>query len=179
MIAACGVYLLWAATRKQSGTVFRLVAGWLLLIGSLFVWAPTSGADKGVALGIIVIVLVALAVLVGIALQAPQRESRIAPQRTPAAQTLTWLSYSRRFWVGFLIGPVACASAIAICTAVFLGLQEIGFEHTLNLTLVSFALPVVWGLLSIWGGADPKFWRKNLIILGCGFIPLISIIATR
>jgi len=175
-VAACGIYLLWAATRQQGGYAVRLIGGWSLIVSAIVGWSMTSSVEKGAAMGIIAVVLAALALLAAIALQGPPRSGRSSTGRAMEVQQVEFVGYGRRVLVGVLIGPIACLSAVAICTAAFLGFQNAGVEHTINLTIVSFALPVIWGLLSIWGGADPKLWRKSLTILGCGLLPLAYIV---
>ncbi|MEM9054469.1 MAG: hypothetical protein AAGB16_04010 [Pseudomonadota bacterium] len=175
-LAACGIYLLWAVSQNGRGyRALYLVGGWGLLLGSLIGWSFTSGADKGVALGLICIVLLALIAMALVVVRTPERKVRPGSGRIAEPMQVGFLGYGRRVLVGILMGPVALLSALALCAATFLGLRAIGVEHTLNLTVVSIAFPLVWGGLSIIGGADTKLWRKSLVIIGAGIAPLAYI----
>ena len=166
--AVCGIYLLQAAWRKRGNNGPRLIGGWGLLLSSILAWSTTSGADKGAAIGITVAILVVLVLLSATLLRAPQRTVRTGTAREYVTKPLGALTISRRVLVGILMGPVGFLSAVALCTASFMALKSLNAEHTANLTIVSFAFPLVWGGLLVTGGADTKLWRKSLIIIGSG-----------
>jgi len=46
-----------------------------------------------------------------------------------------------------------------------------GVEHTVNLTIVSFALPILWAGLGVIGGWGQSLLRKTATIVLAGVIP--------
>ncbi|MEM1390653.1 MAG: hypothetical protein AAGG45_06190 [Pseudomonadota bacterium] len=176
LIAACGIYLLQAVWRSKHSKPLWLLSGWGLIIASTVMWAATSGADKGAALGIIAIIVLALAALLIQASKSERRVAKIRPQRIVDKEKTHWLKVLRRIWVGFLIGPLAGLAALALCTAMFPLFRGFGMEHTINLTLVSFAFPFLWGGIAVFAGFETRLLRKSLGVIGLGILPLTYLI---
>ncbi|MEM9572139.1 MAG: hypothetical protein AAF996_11775 [Pseudomonadota bacterium] len=177
LIAACGIYLLHAAWRARTANSLRLVGGWGLLCGATILWAMTSGADKGTALGITVVIAAVLVVLVRQALSADEREPRPLSARTAEPETLTGLTIVRRIWVSLLIGPIGGIAALTVCVAGFAIFKQLGVEHTINLTVVSLAFPFVWAGLAVFSGFEPRLLRKSAAVIGTGLLPFTYLLS--
>ena len=171
-----GVFLVRRAWKTQRDSASALVGGWGLLLTSLFLWAVFGGPDRGVAFGIIAVLLCALAMLGTAMLTAPQRSgARISQERrmnkeaatTPA---VSWLQGLRKVSVFLLAGPVAGLSALAFTTTIFTLNNTNGVEITGNATAAFFIFPLAWAALTAAAVIDPKLWRKALGVIGAGAI---------
>lgn len=177
--AVCGIWLLRAAWRLKKLNGPRLLSGWALIFASFVVWAQTTGTDKGTALGIVCITLVALAFLGSTALRASVREERQRQERIAPSVTLGWLAIAHRVFAGLLIGPLSGLSALALSAAAFVVFHDIGWEHTANLITAMFAFPLIWAGLAVVSGVDSFLWRKSLVVLGLGLAPLAYLMAAH
>jgi len=178
--AVCGMGVLQAAWRIKNANGPRLVGGWSLILGSIIAWGITSSADKGAALGIVAVILVALMFLLSNALRSqvrPERET--SNERKSAAQPIGWPIVLRRVWAGLLIGPIAGLAALSISTALFVGLEALAVEHTLNMTVVSFGFPLVWAGLAVFAGYETHMLRKTVGVLGGGLLPFAFLLTAN
>lgn len=181
-IAAYGIWLLYAAWRAKADNERRLIGGWGLTFVSLIIWSATTGADKGAALGIIAVTLMAFTFLCASALQTPPRRMRAITERQispPSNTPYDWPIILSRAWNGLLIGPIAGLCAVIISAALFSILQRAGAEHTINLTLASFAFPFMWAALAVFAAYEVRFLRKTLMILSSGLFPFIFLLITN
>lgn len=177
LTAACGIYLLQAAWRFRSLRPLRIFGGWFLVLVSITLWGMTSGADKGAALGIIAVILLAMAVLGREAFNAKSRDAKPVRARITEAEAFSARGLLRKIWVGLLIGPISGLAALAISTAMFAVLKGQGMEHSINLTIVSFAFTLLWSGLSVFAGLEPRLLRKTFGVIGLGVLPLAYLIS--
>ena len=168
-----GVFLVRRAWKTQRDSALALVGGWGLLLTSLFLWAVFGGPDRGVAFGIIAVLLCVLAVLGTAMLTAPERsaargseERRIKTEA--AAPAVSWLHGVRKISVFLLAGPVAGLSALAFTTTIFTLNNTNGAEITGNATAAFFIFPLAWAAFTAVAVIDPKLWRKSLGVIGAG-----------
>ncbi len=167
--------LLRAAWSQKTRSWPRVLSGWGLVFASLWGWRLTSGADKGVALGVVAGLLIALAFLAAAAINAPKRPGRPTrlrnhkqpPQLHPTAARLL----PRRLWCALLIGPLAGLAALAISTAAFAALDGAGVQHTANITTVSFGFPMCWAGLAVAVGYQFNLWHKTLTVAAAALVP--------
>lgn len=169
------LYQAWYRKTKNTGFVG---VGWALLLGGVIAWGYTSGPDKGPALGIVTAVLIALVFLSVEMLKAERRPTRGKPRRSIEPKKLSTRDYLSRIWTGVLIGPIAGLSALVFCTATFSILKSVKVEHTLNLILVSFAFPLLWGGLAVFAGYSTRSLLKTTTLFVSGFISLAYILVT-
>lgn len=172
LVAAFGICLLQAAWRSRPSHPLRIGGGWAFILASIALWGATSGADKGAALGIIAVVLLVLVALSREALRSERREAKQSRERVAETEKITRLILLRRVWAGLLIGPISGLAALGICTAMFAVFKDLGVDHSINLTIVSFAFPLLWGGLSVFVGFEPRLLRKSLGVIGLGGLPL-------
>ena len=81
LMAVCGLWLLQAAWRLRTANGWRLAGGWSAITLSVICWAATSHPDKGSALGIVVIMIAAMAALSWIYVKADRKTAREAAAR--------------------------------------------------------------------------------------------------
>ena len=167
-----GLFLLRSAWAQAPGRAVRVIGGWALLAVSLPVWAKAGGADRGVALGLIAIVLAALGFLAWSALASPARggSPRKDGRAAAAPVPLSWRRRLRTTGLVLLAGPVAGLSALVVTVSVFTVLNAQGAETTGNIVTAFFLFPLSWAGLTALSVIDPKLWRKWLVVVGAGTI---------
>lgn len=156
-LAVAGLAALYQSWSRKARSWPLVLLGWTLISGAVLSWGQTSGVDKGPALGVIVVMLTALAGLAGLGLVAvrnPVKHRRqIQPRSNPAiAKESLWragFSVTTQVLVIIIIGLL---TSLAICTAIFMANRSAGMEHTANLTLTMFAFPVIWAALATFVG---------------------------
>jgi len=171
LLVACGIYLLQAAWRARTGNALRLAAGWGALFASIPAWAVTTHPDKGAAYGTVSFMLAAMAFLVRPYLSGKRRPANVRSDRIAEASSSGWGGTLHQVTAGFLIGPVAGLSALALCTAGFATMKAVGVEHTANMVAAMITFPLLWAGLAVLAGFDPRLWRKGAIIVALGLAP--------
>lgn len=176
-----GIFLLRKAWRKRFDTSLDVFGGSLLILFSITAWSQTSGADKGAALGIIVVVIVGGLAVLMTALQAPKRtrkEGRRLPERAsehPPAGAIIWL---RRIYNGILLFLITGLAAVFMSAGSFMLLRWLGMDHSANLTLIAFLFSILWASLAVYVGSQQATLRKSLIILGLAIVPAAALALT-
>lgn len=156
LLGAAGIAALYLAWQRKEKSAALPVVGWTLVAASILAWSRTSGIDKGPALGIVAIVLIALAVLGISALMTPPRSRRA--QRTRAVRdgegggSMTARAAGTKALMLAVIVLLGFAAALATCSALFLAGHRAGLEHTGNLAAAMFAFPMVWAGVATWLG---------------------------
>ncbi|GAA0477579.1 hypothetical protein GCM10009096_19340 [Parasphingorhabdus litoris] len=173
-----GVYLLHKAWHKRFGANLEIIGGVLLILFSIIAWVQTSGADKGTALGIIVLIIVGgLAVLIS-ALQTPKRKAKEG--RSPSEHVLSASSAGAMVWLqriyhGLLLFLLSGLAAVSVSSALFMMFRWLGMEHSVNLTIAAFAFSILWASLAVYVGSQRATMRKSIIILGLAIIPAAAL----
>lgn len=176
-----GIFVLYKAWRKRLNTSLEVLGGSLLILLSLIAWSQTSGADKGAALGIIVVVIVGGLAVLTAALQVPKRsrrERRQVPERASEHLQTGPILWLRRIYNGVLLFLITGLAAIFISAGSFMLLRWLGMEHSANLTLIAFVFSILWASLAVYVGSQQAMVRKSLIILGLAIGPATALILT-
>ncbi len=179
--AVGGIFLLHKAWKKRFNSGLDVLGGGLLVLLSIVAWSHTSGADKGAALGIIVVVLVGGLAVLMTALQTPKRTRKAKrPVREPAtehpqARLSLWL---QRVYNGILLFLITGLAAVFLSAASFMLLRWLGMEHSANLTLIAFLFSILWASLAVYLGSQRMMLRKSLIILGLAIGPAAALALT-
>jgi hypothetical protein len=144
ILALAGIGALHLSWKRKERSWPLVASGWLLLAASIVSWAQSSGADKGIALGLVVAVLIALGFVGAAALSGPTKLRRAAPVRSlPASiQASVWHEGLRAGFAMVAMVLAALVVSIATCTALFTAARSAGVEHTANLTVSMFAFPL-------------------------------------
>lgn len=163
-LCAAGLAALFAAWTRRSGGAL-IIAGWALLAFALIPFGVAGGADRGVAQGLTLAMVVALAMVTWAGLRDPGRRRTAratnASERTPRVSLDIALT-GRRFLVFLLAGPAAAAAALLLSVALF-GLTD-GFHPTNQLALTCLLFPIFWAALAVVGAYQaPLKWRAGII----------------
>ncbi|MEP2102200.1 MAG: hypothetical protein ABJP02_11900 [Parasphingorhabdus sp.] len=181
VVAIGGIFLLRKAWQKRLNAGLEALGGSLLVLFSLIAWSQTSGADKGAALGIIVVVITGGLAVSMTALQVPKRakrEGRQVPERAsehPQVGPVLWLL---RIYNGILLFLITGLAAVFISAGLFILLRWFGMEHSANLTLIAFLFSILWSSLAVYVGSQQAMLRKSLIILGLAIAPAVALTLT-
>ena len=144
-------------------------AGWLLLLAALLPWAMAGGADRGVTLAIIAVMLIGLVLVLfegWRAWQAPKRRRRERELRNdlPQADTRGAALLLRRVWIFCLSGPLALAASLAIGLALWLGLARAGVSEANVLAIAMLSVPIVWSVFATLATMDAGLGKRTLLV---------------
>ena len=178
-LSISGVLSLYLGWKRKHRSWPHILSGWSLLLGSILAWGQTSGADKGAALGIIVVVLTGMTAVAVIAVKTPVKARR-KPRKTATQgnmQASLWhegLSITASILAIVIVGMIA---SIAACTAMFLTNRAVGVEHTANIILTMFAFPTLWAGLATYMGYSHNTVGKIRLLLGLVLVSCAVIFA--
>ncbi len=173
---ACSIYMLQAAWRSKQDHSLSLGLGWGLFIISLVLFSYKDGPEKGIALGLVGFAILAVCVLIFRYIRATSKEARDIQPRVIQPENLGWTIILRRIFIGLLVAIFAGLAALSFSAGVFSCLKSVGVEHTANLVIAMMLFPLIWASLAVVIGVDGKLWRKTLVTLGTGLIPLVYFI---
>jgi hypothetical protein len=163
---ALGAFLLRRSWLRRDGSALGMIAGgWVVLLGLLLAAAFLVGPVKGLALGLVMEGIGALAVvwLGRVRRKAARlREMEAAPEP---------LDEPGRLWRGvlrtLLAGPLGmtAAMAVAFCVTVYLP----GDPRT-RIVIGGLLMPVLWGLAMTWTLADRRILRATAVLVATSVV---------
>lgn len=175
LTAAAGTTLLWFAWRagrdRRAGTRIALrVAGWGLLAASLWPWTVAGGADRGVALALLPMMLTALVIVgaIGWRHYRDGRESNSRRRRPAGDKPATPASEGRllrRIWIFLLAGPVAGLAALQLTVSLNALGASLAPPNRVALGLV--LMPLAWCVLAIIATYDTRLRYRSSFLLAC------------
>lgn len=167
-LAALGLFVLYLSWQSKARNWPLVGAGWFCLVGSILGWSKTSGVDKGPALGLVVMTLLALGAVAIVALRTPIKQRReVSPRIVASSQEASVWHEGLSITISVLaIVFVALFASVAVCTALFMASQASGLEHTANLTMTMIAFPLVWAGLAVFTGYSNNGWVKAGVLFG-------------
>ena len=170
IVAVCGTWLLQTAWRKPQRHWGLVLSSWGLICFSFYIWTFTTAADKGVALGLVAWVLVALAALTAIVFSAPVRTERRLKKTQNRLDPLLKTVAFKRFLSALLIGPVAGIVALVLSVLMFQLMLIIDVEYTANLAIALMLFPIFWGGLAVLLGYQLTLIKRliTLVAIGAG-----------
>jgi hypothetical protein len=175
-----GILALHLAWRQKKRNWPLVGTGWALVLASILAWDQTSGADKGPALGIVSLVLLALLAVALVAWRTPVKLRRAAVSRTlrdepqpngKAGAISRTVAVITIVFAGLIV-------AISTSTAVFMANRAAGMEHTGNLTIAMFSFPLIWAALATFVGYSPSTVRKAAVLGGMALFSGIAILTS-
>lgn len=179
-LSIAGVFVLYLSWQRRKRSWPLVLGGWALIIGAIVSWAQTSGVDKGPALGIVIVILTAMSAVGIIASKTPVKERREPRTREAiqANQSSVWhegLSTTASILAIVFVGLIA---SVAACTALFMGSQAAGVEHTANLTITMFSFPILWGAISTYIGYSSSVPGRFATLFGLVVVSAAIMAAT-
>ncbi|MFK8043147.1 PepSY-associated TM helix domain-containing protein [Congregibacter sp.] len=156
------LYATWRAALPRHGRVI----GWASIALGTGVWSWATGADRGIAIALIVLCISALccvAVSGSIAFSTPQEKTKTQPKKNKRAlgdqrsddagiarsQSVGWMASKRLSWL-LTAGPVAALLALSTALASHQMLIWAGTLPENALVTELFLFPVLWGFLTVW-----------------------------
>lgn len=168
-----GIGLIWQAWKlgRDGRERARLVArfsGWGLLLLSIWPWQLVGGADRGVALAIMVMMLAALLIVGVIGWRHYRANGGNQRRRRRTAREVETVPQSRgellsRIWIFILAGPVAGIATLALILVV--NSLGTGWTPANRLALDLLVVPVLWPLLALLATYDAPLRRRSAILL--------------
>ncbi|MBK5911392.1 hypothetical protein CCR85_07780 [Rhodothalassium salexigens] len=166
-----GLGLLYAAWARPARGRWPVLAGWMAALVGAVLWGLADGGDRGVAVGVVMFVALALAVLLWRRRRGPVAAVRAgsAGRAAPTAPTGAGpAGLGRRIGVGLLVGPGAGLAAVALVLALFGALDRAGAHVTAAIVAGYVVLPLLWAGLAVWALMAPGLARKAAVVAGPG-----------
>ncbi len=139
-----GIGLLFGGWSRHSGVA--TLAGWVTLLSSTPLWMHVGGADRGIALGLLTVMLGAFALIATTAdwRKRPKTQNRCEPARRAVAAPRN----NAVAIIGFVCcaGPLSAAAAIAVALAIgtWIPMQEAN-----RLVAIGMLTPLLWGAAAV------------------------------
>ncbi len=141
-----------------------LIGGWALLAGAMAACAAAFGAERGVAIVLVILGLLALTIVAASLTRRPDRAQRDGVALAPSQR-------GARIWRGafrfLLAGPISGVAAIGIALAFTL---KAPLGEVDKLILGGSLVPILWGAGMAWTLADDRILRAAAALLGVGAI---------
>ncbi len=169
LIAGIATLILAWQKRGQLGPL--VLPAWSLVGISLFLWSRTTGAEKGVALGLVALMLMAGVVLGRQALIANPKTTPKEPVRRVSVP-IPHTPFLRSIAAALLIGPIAGLGALSLSVAIFSAIEASAGEPTANLVLCYFLFPLGWAAFALYAALDGKLWRRASVLAASCMLPL-------
>lgn len=181
-----GVRLAWAAGRAGGVAANRgwRIAGWGLLLLSVYPWMLAGGNDRGIALGLIVLMLAALCLVAWAGLQAWQGGGRRKARnngngrRNDVDAGNGKATRAASFLVFVLAGPVAGIIAILLTIGLHLLLNHLGVAPANRLAGELFFFPLAWVLLMMLACYHASLQQRTVVfgaLLVIAAVPVIGV----
>ena len=160
-LLAAGVALLrWSWLRKRrGGTRGAVLAGWLAIVASFFIFAHGFGGERGIAFALLAFSLVGL-VGVTATVQFRRRRSDSRDRAAEPAQRAT--NWSRAIAKSLLAIVLAGAASIGVGVAFAVAMP---MPATDKMLIGGLMVPVLWGGGMAWTLSDSKLVRATAILL--------------
>ena len=155
-----GIVLLYTVWRRRGAQPLFSWAGWILIAAAGWGWSQARGAEYGITIAALIVMLWALAL---IALRgdwpsaAPRRPSRTGNAEAPAEPGRWWRGTLR-----FLAAALLPAISGVVAGLVFFVLSDI--EEGSRLVAAAFVSLAVWTFATVWCCADRKLLRPSAAI---------------
>ncbi|HET9679543.1 MAG TPA: hypothetical protein VFP95_03155 [Gammaproteobacteria bacterium] len=179
LLTSLGLLLLWQAWRtgrnkyKQQQISYR-IAGWVTLFVSMIPWMMAGGNDRGVALGITFLLVLALA---GVLLlgwrdtrrQRPRKKPKPAIEKSITARDESAKAlplFARRSCTFLLAGPVAFFVALLLGINLFALAEYLGWSLANQVAAAFLFVPFAWALLSVWATYDTRLRYRSSVLIG-------------
>lgn len=168
LASVCAIACLWWAWRRPS-IDWRLRALGLVLLGAaLLAFMYPLGADRGAAIGVLVLVCAGLLALSVQSLATPAR-SNTQPRPPRAREPNVQDGPARwRTWAGAaLIGLGSGLGALYLSALIHLALQRGGLDAAANLVLAMCLFPLLWALFAVSLAWLPDLRSRCVLLLAC------------
>ncbi len=148
-LSGLGLFALYKAWRDKNTHALYIWGGWGLILSALIAWAIAGGKDRGVALGMIIIIFQAL---IFIGYQAAQDKAQNKPSKTPKRRHIerektspfaVIKALTTGLWVSLGCGTLSFLTAMGLHEVFWLS----GFHASNALVMALFLFPIIWAVL--------------------------------
>lgn len=170
------LYLAWK--RREQSRTLPLLAGWVLIILSAVVLALSTGVDRAIALGILVLIVLATGFLVNPWRWREDPQPLKTRDGAGALSRPLGLSIARNTAIILLAGPLAMIASLAIMTGSFSLVELIGWSRADQLALALILFPLAWACLASITVLNARLRVRSSILLAililAGFASFVS-----
>lgn len=165
LTGAAGVACLYTSWKRRLVNVpGPVLAGWLLMLLSCWLWIRAFGAEFG---GVYALLFIPAAAWVLVLINAEIRHRKPREQRT--AQPVKPGTHTRGQHV--LLFLIAVPMAAVAATYIGIGVSALlPWDRINQHVLAVFLMPVLWGIGACWACADPKMSRPALYLATGGLV---------
>ena len=168
--ATIGLGMLWYSWVNKKKSLPLIILGWSIILLSLVLWAYAGGADRGTAMGLMALGVLALGfVFVPAFKKGEVRRKKISrPVKVDlneqASKSSKILKNTGLFFLLFLIcGITSLISALGIYEILLFSSVEL----STGLVWALFLFPCLWTALAIHMLMSKKWKNKIMVLLGC------------
>jgi hypothetical protein len=167
----------WGRRAGPRGVV--IVAAWLLIALSLLSWGAAA-QERGVAIGVLIFVALAMACMVALfARQRPAASSQSDRSGSLRDESkLTAGVLGRRVWIFVLAGPLSLIATCLLGGLCYALLTRAGAATTDAIMVATLLAPVVWGGLMCWVLMDVSLVRRTAGVLGAAALGAACFVLT-
>lgn len=152
------LYASWRSVKKHSQLN---LLGWSGLFVSILLYRIAGGPDRGVAIGLIVISLLALGIVFIPALMTPGERTRPSAARTPKQSPVITSSLGTSIATFLLVSVAAAMSALTTAICLYQFTLSWGLNPANALVIELFLFPCAWAVLSA-AVLMQRRWRGRL-----------------
>lgn len=157
----------WRRKTRMHSWITR--AGWMIILGGIFLWGQVGSADWGIAMATILFISVAMIILGFNAwpafvnrerkpLPVPRTNDSQISEQPPRGVSAKHLS------TFFLAAPIGGGIAIILTLSVFELLQTFGVETANAIVATFFLTPFLWATIATWMVIDTTIKRKTTLL---------------
>jgi hypothetical protein len=174
-IAICAAAMVWVGLALlYAGWSRRIavatLAGWATMLSSIPLWIRLGGTDRGVAIGLLVVMIGAFLLVGAFA----DRRARRAPRRSEAPdrvlRTAARPIFSHTLLFALCAGPLAGAAAVAVALAT---VRWFPVAESSRLITVGLLTPVLWGTIALISLYSERPWRPAAALSAVGALGLL------
>ncbi|WP_421859554.1 hypothetical protein [Oceanicaulis sp.] len=151
--------------RRQGSHLYLMIAGWVLMLASVWPFVLALGPDLGVTAAFIAPMLGAMGVMIrGMTRPVAAPALRTALVSTEASRP-RWLASLRTLSVAALAGPVSLGVTLIASIALFRLTQSLSWDMADSLFTALVVAPLAWaGLAVVCALEAPLRWRTAALI---------------
>ena len=171
--------LRFAWRRKTQMHPFITLGAWMCILGGMFLWSQVGGADRGMVLGALLFMSLAMILLGFNAWWTFVKRDRppLAP-RTHESQIVEQPPrgiYAKHLSTFFLAAPIGGGIAMMMTLSVFELLQTFGVETANGIVATFFLTPLLWATIATWMVIDTTILRKTTLLVCCAALSALHL----
>lgn len=175
-ILVAGLAALYFAWRRSQRNPALVTSGWLLIAGSLYYWVPAAGFDAGPAMGTVVLMLTAIAIVLATGQWRSNGRKQVPPKNESSVlQDVDVERRHRTIHTGsrfVAAGPLALSAALAIA---MLMVARSSWTPADRLMGAAGLMLLLWAAGMVWVCATRKLVAPVVAMIACIFVGLVGV----